>query len=349
MSAAVPVTRPTSPERLAAWCAEHLPGAEYPLEVTPITATGTSNQMFELRRGPYRWVLRQPPRVKNAPSAHDVQREFRLLTALEGTVVPHPRPITACDDEAVVGGRFYVMDHIDGFSPQLPLGSPFDAPATRRGLGVELVDGIAELAGVDWRAAGLEGFGKPDGYLERQVDRWRGQLERYRTRAIPGLDDVAAWLTAEQPEMGAPAILHGDYSFFNVMFARELPARLVAVVDWETATIGDPLVDLGWVLAQWAEDGEEPVLENNITHLPGMVRRAELAERYAARTGRSVANVRFYMVLAVFKLVCIVEGSYYRYVHGDSDNSSHAIFETLVPRLAAHAHAIARGEWAPEF
>lgn len=334
--------------RLVTWCDQHLSGGEHPVEVSRISATGTSNETFALRRGVHRWALRKPPRVKNAPSAHDVQREYRLLTALDGTTVPHPHPVAACDDDSVLGGPFYVMEHVDGFSPELPLGAPFDDPATRHGLGIELVDGIAELSKVDWRAAGLDGFGKPDGYLERQVDRWLGQLERYRTREIPGLDDVAAWLTEEQPTMGAPAILHGDYSFFNVMFARGLPARLVAIVDWETATIGDPLVDLGWVLAQWSEAGQEPVLHTNITHLPGMATRVELAARYAEQSGRSIAGIRFYMVLAVFKLVCIIEGSYHRYVNGQSDNPQHALFETLVPTLALHAHSIARGEWAPE-
>jgi aminoglycoside phosphotransferase (APT) family kinase protein len=334
--------------RLVAWCDKHLPGSDGPLEVSRISATGTSNEMFAIRRGGDRWALRKPPRVKNAPSAHDVQREYRLLTALEGTAVPHPRPVAACDDPAVLGGPFYVMEHVDGFSPELPLGPPFDDPAVRHGLGIELVDGIAALARIDWRRAGLDGFGKPDGYLERQVDRWLGQLERYRTREIPGLDEVAAWLTVERPVMGAPAILHGDYSFFNVMFARDLPARLVAIVDWETATIGDPLVDLGWVLAQWSEAGEEPILHTNITHLPGMATRRELAARYAAQSGRPIADIRFYMVLAVFKLVCIIEGSYHRYVNGQSDNPQHALFETLVPTLALHASSIARGEWAPE-
>lgn len=334
-------------DRLRGWLDEHLPGAEHELVVSKMEVTNASNEMFELRRGPHRWALRRPPRVKNDPSAHAVLREFRLLEALEGTDVPHPRPLAACADESVLGAPFYVMEHLDGFSPHQPLPAPFDEPARRHPLGIELVDVLARVGRVDWRAAGLDDFGKPDGFLERQVDRWLGQLERYRTRELDDLDEVAAWLREHRPAAGEPGIMHGDYSFFNVLFAPESP-RIVAVVDWETSTIGDPLLDLGWVLGQWSEPGEEPIIEIGITHLEGMATRAELAERYAQRSGRSVAHVRYYMALAVFKLACILEGGYYRYAHGGSDDPRHARLEHTVPKLTRHAAAIARGEWAPE-
>lgn len=335
-------------ERLRGWLDEHLPGGEHELELAKMDVTNASNEMFDVRRGPHHWTLRRPPRVKNAPSAHAVLREFRLLRALEGTDIPHPRPLAACDDERVLGAPFYVMEYVDGFSPHQPLGPPYDDAARRHGLGVELVDVLARVGRVDWRAAGLEGFGKPDGFLERQVDRWLGQLAHYRTRELDGLDEVAAWLTEHRPPAGEPGIMHGDYSFFNVMFAREAPPRIVAVVDWETATIGDPLLDLGWVLGQWSEPGEEPIIEIGITHLEGMATRVELAERYAAQSGRSVAGVRYYMVLAVFKLACILEGGYHRHATGASDDPRHARLEQTVPKLTRHAAAMARGEWAPE-
>ena len=324
---------------LELWLGDQLPGAGEPLEVERIT-TGHSNEVFEVRRGGHRWILRRPPRVPLSPTAHDMMREFRVLTALEGTTVPHPRPLVACPDPEVIGAPFYLMEPVDGFVLRTSLPPPFDADVDARyGLGTELVDALAELACVDWRAAGLEGFGRPDGYLERQVDRWLGQLERYKTRDIPELDAVAPWIRANTPAMGDPAILHGDYKFDNVIFHHGAPARLAAVVDWEQATIGDPLVDLGWMLGLWDEPGEEPLGAGGsvVTTVDGLPTRDELAERYARRTGRSLEHLTYYKVLSLFKLACVLEGSYYRFVNKTSDDPMHGLFEFLVPALARRA------------
>jgi aminoglycoside phosphotransferase (APT) family kinase protein len=331
---------------LRAWLETELPGTG-PWQFTAITAASASNEMWDVRDSTDgRYALRRPPAVRNAPGAHDVTREARLLSALEHTDVPAPRLIAACADEAVMGAPFYLMSHVDGVVLQDPLPAPYDAdPATRHRIGLELVGALARLSDADWRGIGLGDFGRPEGFLDRQVDRWLGQLARYRTRDIPGLDELGAWLRANQPPAQPSGLIHGDYSLFNVLFAPEAPARLVAIVDWETATIGDPLLDLGWVLAQWSEPGEPAVLPTGITHQPGMATRAELVQAYAKRSGRTVDALPYYAALATFKLICIVEGSWYRWISGQSANPKHAQFETLGPDLAQHALAITRGQW----
>jgi aminoglycoside phosphotransferase (APT) family kinase protein len=186
-------------------------------------------------------------------------REWRILTALDGTAVPHPTPVLLCEDAEVVGAPFLLMDVVDGFTPGFELAEPFASdPALRHDIAMAYVDGCVELSMVDWRARGLEGLGKPDGFLERQVPRWLAQLNRYRTRDLPELDFLSNWLVDNTPEMGPAGIIHGDYSPFNVMVAPDLPVRLAAILDWDTGTIGDPLLDLGHLLARWTEPGSSP-------------------------------------------------------------------------------------------
>src|SRR3954454_15525982 len=196
--------------------------------------TGVGNALFSLQWGDRQLVLRRPPSAKITASAGDMTRESRLLAALAGTDVRHPRLVGSCDDPSVIGAPFLVMERIDGFTPIAPLPEAFSAPDSRRGIGFEMVDALAELAVVDWRAVGLEGFGKPDGFLARQVDRWLWQLDTYKTRELPGLDSLTKWLRDELPGAGPTGIVHGDYSTFNVMFAHGAPARLAAIIDWDT-------------------------------------------------------------------------------------------------------------------
>src|SRR5690349_15732594 len=241
--------------------------------------TGIANALYLVRRGPETWVLRRPPEVKNDPSASDTGREWRILTALEGTPVPHPRPLLSCTDPSVIGAPFMMMELVDGFTPGFEIPEPFasDEPL-RRGLAMAYVDGCAALSQVDWKARGLEGLGKPDGFLERQVPRWLAQLDRYRTRELPELDFVAKWLESRIPTMSQPAIIHGDYSPFNVMVVPEPPPRLAAIVDWDTGTIGDPLLDIGHLLARWTEPGEEPVINVQAGGIDGYPTRSEMAD-----------------------------------------------------------------------
>jgi len=312
--------------------------------------SGSSNEVFEVDcAGAGTVILRRPPRVKLSPSAHDVVREHRVLTALAGSAVPHPSPIHLCTDESVIGAPFYLMERIDGFHLKAPYPELVERDRARvlPALANAFVDALADLALVDWQRAGLEGFGRPAGYLERQVDRWFGQLEHYRTRVIPEIDWTAEWLRENRPAAQPPAIIHGDYQFLNVLFALDSPPRVAAVLDWEQSTLGDPLVDLGWMLGLWAEGGEDSPLNDfygNATQEPEMPTRRELAVRYADRTGRDVSAIAWYEVLGLFKLACITEGSYARHVRGTSDSPLHADFGWIVPKLVATAAAIARGE-----
>jgi aminoglycoside phosphotransferase (APT) family kinase protein len=324
---------------------------EETLTIEPLAAgPSTSNEMFLLRAGGQEWVLRRPPKVGNAPSAHDVLREFRLLQALDQTDVPHATSVAACEDEEVFERPFFLMERVVGFCPRVPLQPPFDhdEAATHR-LGLGLVDAIAAVSRVDWRAIGLEGFGRPDGFLDRQVDRWLGQLERGRSRELDHLDEVVEWLRTNIPAEREIGLMHGDYSFFNTLFAPDASGQVAAVVDWETATIGDPLLDLGWLVGQWSTPGATELLTGAVTGAPGIPSRAELLERYRQVSGREVTHIRYYIALALFRHACILEGAYHRFVQGTSSHAAeHEQFGRLVPALLERAAATAAGTWAPE-
>src|SRR6185369_3963003 len=283
-------------EKLARWMdAQKLPGAGSPIEARFVTG-GASNELFEIRRGDARMALRRPPRKVPKGRNETMMREYRVLAALRDTDVPHSRVLGACDDPDVIGAAFYVMEFVDGWSPMSTPGqwpAPFDADhEARRGLAFELVDGIAKLARVDWRAHGLEGFGKPEGFHERQVDRWLAHLAACKIRELPGLDDAAAWLRTHKPTTWRPGIIHGDYQFANVMFRHGAPARLAAIVDWEMATIGDPLLDLAWVVMGWPNPDEERTGAGYVDY-GGMPSREELLERYSRLSGLPVDEMDY--------------------------------------------------------
>ena len=219
--------------------------------------------------------------------------------------------------------------------------APFDTDLdARSGLALELVDAIAALARVDWRAVGLEGFGKPDGFLERQVDRWLAHLASFEFRELPGLDVAADWLRVHTPKSNTVGIIHGDYQFANVMFRHGAPARLAAIVDWEMATVGDPLLDLAWILMGWPDPGEGDRV--GYVDYGGMPARGALTERYAKHTGLPVHEIDYYVVLARFKMACVLEGGYARYVEGGADNPKMAAFGEVVLDMARRAAELAR-------
>lgn len=335
------------PEGLTAYLDDRVPG-EGPFEVERHQA-GHSNETFFVGRSGNEWVLRRPPRGAFLPTAHDVLREYRVLSALGGTGVRAPRTLLACEDESVIGAPFYLMEKVEGYviREELP-GFLAEDESGRRRVGEELVDALAELHAVDWLSVGLEGWGKPSGYLERQLKRWSGQLDLTLplTRPLPDLVEVGEWLKGRVPESPPSTIVQGDYKLDNVMYAPEAPARLVAILDWEMSTVGDPLADLGWMLSFWREPGDEedPVLSERteVTRLPGFSTREELVERYRERTGRSMSDVVWYTVLAVWKLAILLEGSYARHLAGATDDPFFAELEHGVPALARRALAVAR-------
>ena len=335
-------------DRVTEWVGDRLPGAGSPFDAQRIgQEVGIANVLFALRRDGHAFVLRRPPAVKNAPSASDIRREWRVLTALEGTPVPHPAPLLFCDDAAVIGAPFLIMSFVDGFTPVGTLPPPYDVPPPRRALGFAMADAIADLSAVDWQARGLHDFGKPVGFLDRQVSRWMGQLETYQTRDIPGLDALAAWLEAKRPQVQQPpGLLHGDYSPFNVMATTARPERLAAVVDWDSSTVGDPVLDIGHLLARWTEPGEEPALLHlDILDRDGLPRRKELAARYAERSGHDISALPYYEALALFKLGLILEGGVRR-AEAAGDAGRAAETAATVDRLIQVAGLFARGERA---
>jgi aminoglycoside phosphotransferase (APT) family kinase protein len=313
---------------------------------------GASNRMYRVETSAGRFILRVPPVHLTSPSAHDMGREFRVLRALDATAVPHPRAVALCEDTAVFGSRFLVMELVDGFNITATSDGPVAlSPEQRTAAAYAAVDALADLGNVDWEAAGLAGFGRPAGFLDRQVDRWRGQLESYRVRDLPGLDELSDWLVANRPTgsaAGGPAIMHGDYTFANVMFRPGQPPAVAAIVDWEQSTIGDPLVDLGWFVGLWTHADEVPATTPPggrwVTQLPGMPTRREVVARYRERSGRDTSAVAFYQALALFKLAVVLEGNYVKFLRKGSRNKHHEEFEWMVPALLSTALAATRGE-----
>jgi aminoglycoside phosphotransferase (APT) family kinase protein len=328
--------------RLGQWLDEQgLPGGDGGLAVTEISG-GSQNQLYELRSGGTRLVLRAASSHASTERGKVMLREYQLVSALASTDVPHARAHAASSDAAIVGQPFYVMDHVDGWSPmQGGWAAPFGTDvAVRAGLAVQLVDGIARLARADWQALGLDGFGRPEGFHDRQVDRWLSYLARYQFRELPGLEPAAAWLRAHRPRTYQPGIMHGDYQFANVMYAHGAPARLAAIVDWEMATIGDPLLDLGWALIAWPPEGDDMVRSRYLDYA-GMPARDVLLEHYASVSGRPVDDIDYYVILARFKLGIVLEQSVARAAAGGGDPRVSS-FDGIVLELIRKAAELSR-------
>ena len=307
---------------------------------------GHSNVTYLLTRGGERFVLRRPPRPPLPPSAHDVLREARLLGAIEDADVRTPRVLAACEDESVLAGvPFYVMAYETGHVITHSVPETLDSDGERRRMCEELVDALAEMHAVDWRACGLDGFGKPTGYLDRQLRRFGGLWEHNKTRELPLVQEVGEWLAANKPESPSATIVHGDYRLGNVMFGPQSPARLIAIFDWEMATIGDPLADLGYMTATWSEPGgEQKTMFDlmSVTQQGGFMRRDELVARYEERTGRSMSDLRWYQALAIWKAAVFMEGNYKRSLAGTTDDPYLKLFDEGVPQLAEAAHEITK-------
>jgi aminoglycoside phosphotransferase (APT) family kinase protein len=316
-----------------------------PLSARPIGA-GHSNVTYALERGGQRFVLRRPPRGPLAPSTHDVLREARLLRALAATDVPVPDVLAVCETPHVIGVPFYVMDHLDGhvLDRELPPALAEDGHGAR--IAEHLVDTLARLHAVDITDRALSSFGPSDGYLERQLRRFRALLAQNATRPLPELERVAEWLADNRPLHSDRAVVHGDYRLGNVMLATDPPARIVAVLDWEMATLGDPIADVAYLTATWAEAGDpaDPMLDLcHVTRSPGFPDRDALLDRYAQRTGRDLTHLRWYQALALWKAAIFLEGSYGRHLAGTTADPFFASLREGVPTLARRAAQIADG------
>src|SRR5215208_7157845 len=307
---------------------------------------GHSNITFLLRRGAARVVLRRPPRPPLPPSAHDVLREARLLRALEQTPVRVPAVLAVGDDEGVLGVPFYVMEEMHGSVLASSIPAALDNPEERRRTSEELVDALVELHAVDWQACGLEGYGKPTGYLERQLRRFTGLWEHNKTRELPRVQEVRDWLASNMPDSAEATIVHGDFRLGNTMVAKDAPARLIAIFDWELSTIGDPLADLGYLTVTWVQpdDPEDTMFANlnAVTRREGFFTREELIERYEERSRRSMSALNWYQALALWKAAVFMEGNYKRFQSGSTDDEYLALFDRGVPMLAEKAREIAR-------
>lgn len=309
---------------LAAWMNGRAIG-HGPIEHVERLAGGTQNIIIRFRRGSRTFVLRRPPVHLRPNSNETMRREARVLGALAGSVVPHPALVAQCDDETVLGAAFYLMEPIDGFTATTGL-PPRQAasPELRHRMGLSMAEGIARLGELDYQAIGLEGFGKPDNYLERQVSRWCDQLFGYArmegwtgVEGLPGVLAVGEWLEANRPDGFRAGVIHGDYHLGNVMFGHKT-SELAAIIDWELSTIGDPLLDLGWMLATWPEGDEPGEADVATTPWHGFPREEELIRHYAANSTRAVGSVGWYVVLACYKLAIILEGTHARACAGQA-------------------------------
>ncbi len=306
---------------LAAYLAAHLPDAAgQPIAIEQFPG-GHSNLTYLVRIGGDReLVLRRPPVGSKVKSAHDMGREVRVLSRLAPAWSPAPRPLLHCEDETIIGSPFYLMERKRGviLRREPPAGLVVD-PATARRLCEVLVDGLVELHAIDYAAIGLGELGRPEGYVERQVRGWTERYAGSRTDDIPVVERVAGWLAAHIPPSPPASLIHNDYKFDNVVLDPAELARIIGVLDWEMATIGDPLMDLGTSLAYWVEEGDPPALiamRFGPTTLPGMLTRAEIAARYADRTGRNVEHIAFHYAFGLFKTAVVAQQIYWRWKQG---------------------------------
>jgi aminoglycoside phosphotransferase (APT) family kinase protein len=306
------------------------------ITVTPM-AGGGSCEVFALDRGTSRWVLRRAPRYLSSATAHDVLREFRILDAIKEEPLAIARPLLACSDPEVFDAPFYVMDRIDGSPIRSCVPEAWGSAPETHGRALEqLIDALVAIHAVDWRGCGLGDMAHGGDYLRQQVARWLAQLESYGGRSLPAAHVVAGWLEDHLPADQSSALFHGDYKLDNVLFAPEAPPKLLAVVDWEMAAVGDPLVDLAWALI--FHPGQEGTMPLGMAREPTFAvdrlpSGRDLVDRYARRSGRDVSMMGWYDVFARWKLAIVLEGSYDKFLGGRSTNPVHEFFGCQVDLL----------------
>jgi aminoglycoside phosphotransferase (APT) family kinase protein len=307
-------------EALLAYLNAHLPNITAPLIIEQFPA-GFSNLTYLIRAADRELVLRRPPVGARIKTAHDMNREYRILSHLYPIYNKVPRPFLFCDDESIIGAPFYVMERVTGIilRAQRPAGMDL-SPELMRRLSTAFIDNLAEIHEIDYVAAGLGDLGSPQGYVKRQVEGWTKRYYNARTDDVPAIDALAGWLQQKLPaDADRPALIHNDYKYDNLVLSPEDPARVIAVLDWEMATIGDPLMDFGTSLGYWVEAGDPEEWQRygfGLTALPGSFTRRDLLEAYVKRTGRKVDDVVFYYAYGLLKIAVIVQQIYFRYQKG---------------------------------
>ena len=342
---------------LAAWLARAVPGLAHAapeLVTVEQFGHGFSNLTYLVRVGgagadapPVELVLRRPPFGVRAGSAHDVGREYRLLAALHPTYGRVPRPVAFTDDAAVLGAPFYVMERVRGVILRGAPGEPVPDAATLAALAERFVAELAALHALDWRRAGLGALGRPEGYVERQVSGWTRRWQAARTADVPAIERTARWLADQRPPEGAAeggaSLIHNDFKYDNLVLDPADPTRVLAVLDWEMATIGDPLMDLGTSLGYWVDPDDPPALQAlglGLTARPGSPTRAALVARYGAATGRDVSRAPYYFVFGLFKLAVVAQQIHARWVQGHTRDPRFARLDAAVRALGGMAERV---------
>jgi aminoglycoside phosphotransferase (APT) family kinase protein len=322
---------------LEAYLAKCLPAASGPLTVQQFPQ-GYSNLTYLLRTGDQELVLRRPPFGNQVKTAHDMGREYRVLSKLCAVYPPAPKPLVYCEDDSVLAVPFYVMERRRGIILRRADNPGSLDPPTARRLSEALIDNLARLHALDYKTAGLADLGKPDGYVARQVTGWINRYVNAQTEPLPAMDRIAQWLAEHMPTRSDAALIHNDYKYDNLVLDPQDLTRIVAVLDWEMATVGDPLMDLGTTLGYWVEAADpEPMHVNAVgpTALPGSLTRQELVGRYAEKTGRDLSSMLFYYCFGVYKIAVIIQQIYARYVRGHTRDERFARLNERVAALAA--------------
>lgn len=317
------------PQVIADFLKKHVEGVQGDMKIEQFPS-GYSNLSYLIRMGDKELVLRRPPvGAKKIKAGHDMKREFTILSKLHPVYPFVPKPLVYCDDESVIGAQFYVMERIKGIilRKELPVGLDISA-STARKMCEKLVDNLVKIHQIDYKSAGLEEMGKPDGFVNRQVDGWFERYENAKTDDIPEVNEIIKWCTANIPESQSATLIHNDYKYDNIVFAPDDLTKIIGVLDWEMSTIGDPLFDVGVALSYWVnrDDPEEMQLTRTVpTHLEGSYTRKEFVERYAEKSGREVKNIVFYYAFALFKLGVIAQQIYFRFTKGFTKDERFAL------------------------
>ena len=333
--------------RLAHYLRGRLPGSEQPLKIRQFGG-GAANLTYLLDYGAHEYVLRRPPLGPVAHSAHDMRREYDVLSVLYREFPFAPRAFLFCDDPNVMGAPFFVMERRNGVVVRKTMPGEFaNVPDAARRMSTALIDALVDFHNVDFAALGLSNLGRPEGFVQRQIEGWYKRWQDAKPEDSADMDAVSAWLREHVPATSSVSLVHNDYKLDNAMLAQDDPGRIVAIFDWDMCTLGDPLSDLGALLTYWSEPNDPPAFQAAAmmpTGVPGFLTRAELVNRYAEKSGRSVKDINFYHALGLFRLTVIIAQIYIRFVRGQTQDTRFAAFGPMIPIMARWAREVSEGD-----